>query len=277
MNFEKKMSTVQQLFRLLGFMVCVMLSPLASAQGGTAGMQKDCDVCPELVLIPPGSFTMGSTTGRSTERPEHKVTLNAFYMGRMEVTQAQWKAVMGSTPSANSACGDDCPVESVGWNDVQEYVKKLSEMTGKSYRLPSEAEWEYAARGGTTTAYWWGDEASHDKANFGSEECCNGMVEGRDKWLSTSPVGSFEANAFGLFDMLGNVAEWTDDVYHKNYESAPNDGRAWQSGQDWEKVARVVRGGASNQSADDLRITKRTQAITVQPNETIGFRVVRSL
>ncbi|PQA76343.1 formylglycine-generating enzyme family protein [Rhodoferax sp. TS-BS-61-7] len=255
----------------------LLLGQGACAQGSSAALQKDCDVCPDLVLIPTGTFTMGSTAGLSIERPAHQVTVGSFYMGRMEVTQAQWAAVMGSTPSANSACGPECPVEMVSWDEAQEYLKKLSVLTGKKYRLPSEAEWEYVARAGTSTAYWWGDVASHEQANYGSDDCCEGVVQGRDVWVGTAPVGSFPANAFGVFDMLGNVAEWTEDFYHKSYVSAPSDGRAWLDDDLRHQYGRVVRGGAWNHDAAGIRSSKRAQAITVEPSESIGFRVARSL
>lgn len=262
----------------LSLILCsFFLAQGAGAQSGSAAVQKDCEVCPEMVQIPAGSFNMGSAAGLSIERPVHQVTVPSFYMGRMEVTQAQWTAVMGSTPSANSTCGPNCPVEMVSWDDVQQYLKKLSALTGKKYRLPSESEWEYAARAGTTATYWWGDMASHAHANYGSEECCEGLEQGPDTWVSTAPVGSFPANSFGLFDMLGNVAEWTEDVYHKDYTFAPQDGRAWLGNDPRFQYARVVRGGAWSSSAEGIRSAKRSQAITVEPTDSIGFRVARSL
>lgn len=255
----------------------LFLAQAACAQGSSAVIQKDCDVCPEVVQIPAGSFTMGSAAGLSIERPAHQVTVASFYMGRMEVTQAQWTFVMGSTPSANAICGANCPVEMVSWDEVQQYLQKLSALTGKKYRLPSEAEWEYAARAGTTTAYWWGDTASHAHANYGREECCEGLAQGPDLWTSTAPVGSFTANAFGLFDMLGNVAEWTEDFFHKSYAFAPYDGRAWLDDDLRFQYGRVVRGGAWNSDAEGIRSAKRSLAITVDPADSIGFRVARSL
>ena len=238
---------------------------------------KDCDICPDLVSIPAGSFLRGSKDGRSTEQPVHQVSVKGFLIGRFEVTQRQWKAVMDSTPSTNQSCGEDCPVESVSWDDVQTYLKKLSQLSGKSYRLPSESEWEYAARAGTSSPYGWGDAKSHDKANYGSEECCGGFREGRDQWEATAPVGRFEPNAFGLFDMLGNVAEWVEDVWHKNYFLAPGDGSAWISGTPPELLARVVRGGAWNHDSNSIRSASRAKAIVVEPSDSTGFRVARSL
>ena len=125
---------------------------------------RDCQeaYCPEMVVIPGGSFKMGSDDGDADEKPPHSVSVRQFAMGKYEVTQGQWRAVMGNNPSEFRNCGDNCPVEQVSWEDIQQFLKKLNQKTGKQYRLPSEAEWEYAARAGTTTKYWWGDKASHE-------------------------------------------------------------------------------------------------------------------
>jgi formylglycine-generating enzyme required for sulfatase activity len=160
------------------------------------------------VTIPAGSFMMGDAKSPwRDEKPVHQVTVASFALGQTEITQGQWRALMGNNPSRFKDCGDNCPVERVSWHDAQAYVKKLSEYTGQHYRLPSEAEWEYAARAGTRTAYPWGEQASHEQANYGKDTCCAGLALGRDKWVNTAPVASFPANAFGLHDMHGNVWE----------------------------------------------------------------------
>lgn len=174
-----------------------------------------------MVVIPAGSFQMVSNDGDSDEKPVHGVRVVSFALGRTEVTQGQWRAVMGNNPSHFSRCGDDCPVVQVSWDDAQAYLKKLSQKTGQSYRLPTEAEWEYAARAGATTQYWWGDEASHEYMNYGKDQCCGGLASGRDQWVNTAPVGQFPANAFGLHDMSGNVREWVEDCWHDHYNGAP--------------------------------------------------------
>ncbi len=175
----------------------------------------------EMVLIPAGTFMMGSPNG--DEHPQHRVTVRSFYMGKYEVTQAQYRAVMGTNPSDFK--GDNLPVESISWNDAKDFCRKLSRMTGREYRLPSEAEWEYACRAGTTghaddvgTMGWY-------LKNSGSR---------------THPVGQKLANRFGLYDILGNVQEWCEDLYHNSYNGAPADGGAWVSG---EGRHRVLRGG----------------------------------
>lgn len=247
---------------------------VALARDETQTSFRDCADCPEMVVIPPGSFVMGSNSGNANEMPVHSVTIShAFALGKTEITQAQWKALMGSNPSGFSNCGDNCPVENVSWDDVQEFILKLNAKTGKQYRLPSEAEWEYAARAGSTTAFPWGDQASHEHANYGEGECCKGLAQGRDQWVNTSPVGSFPANAFGLYDMIGNVWEWTEDSYHNNYVGAPADGSAWQG----DGVNRVLRGGSWYFKSQNARTAYRGRNVPTYRYYNFGFRLVRIL
>ena len=184
---------------------------------------KDCDDCPEMVRIPAGTFLMGSKADpfassqpSADEQPQHQVSVKAFAMGKYEVTQEQWYAVMGNLPS--NFKGRSLPVEQVSWSDAQEFVRRLSAKTGKTYRLPSEAEWEYAARAGSRTEWSFGDSQNE---------------LGRYAWFNansgntTHPVGEKLPNAFGLHDMHGNVWEWTEDCWNDNYNGAPNDGSAW--------------------------------------------------
>ncbi|MEM8920512.1 MAG: formylglycine-generating enzyme family protein, partial [Pseudomonadota bacterium] len=166
------------------------------------------------------------------------------------------------------------PVINVDWNDAQAYVRWLSRKTGKTYRLLSEAEWEYSARAGTTTAYWWGDRASHDYANYGKDQCCSGLASGRDEWVNTAPVGRFPANAFGLYDMHGNVWEWTQDCWNGSYSGAPTNGSAWISG---DCSRRVLRGGSWYLYPRLLRSASRFRSTTSVPSYVVGFRVARTL
>ncbi|MEY4752899.1 MAG: hypothetical protein RJA44_574, partial [Pseudomonadota bacterium] len=189
---------------------------------------KDCDVCPELVLLPRGSFMMGSPDsepGRSKdEGPVHRVTIDHdLAVGRYEVTQGQWQALMGGNPSSFKACGDNCPVEMVSWNEAQDYISKLNARSGQTYRLLSEAEWEYAARAGTTTPFHTGPTITTDQANFDGNAACNGCAPGAARG-QTVAVGRFAPNGFGLHDMHGNVREWVQDVHHGSYVGAPGDG-----------------------------------------------------
>ena len=193
---------------------------------------KDCDSCPEMVEIPAGSFRMGSNREQQ-QRPAHNVTIaKSFALGKTETTQGQWRAVMGTNPSYFPNCGDNCPVERVHWQDALEYVRKLSEITGQKYRLPSESEWEYACRAGGTYLYCGSD--NKDDVAFNEQ---------RDGW-KTRPVAGKQANAFGLYDMSGSVWEWTADCWHDDYSGAPNDGTAWTTGDSCFYGSRVVRSGS---------------------------------
>jgi formylglycine-generating enzyme required for sulfatase activity len=250
----------------------------SGAVGGALQVFKDCAECPEMAVIPAGRFLMGSPAseaGRSAnEGPQRWVDVPRFALGRFEVTQRQWEAVMGSNPSSFRACGPDCPVENVSWNDAQEFVRRLSQRTGQNYRLPSEAEWEYAARAGSATAYPWGERASRDHANYGADICCSGRAEGRDRWVETAPVGQFPANAFGLHDMHGNLWEWVQDVWHDNYAGAPSDGSAWMSGGD--PARRVLRGGSWSIAPQFLRSAYRNRNAPDGRNFITGFRIART-
>ena len=250
---------------------------------------SDCTGCPSMVVVPAGSFTMGSPsteTGRDDdEGPQRTVTIgSSFAVGRYEVTWAEWEACVAdggcSSAGPDGAGGDDGwgkgnrPMINVDWNDAQAYVSWLSRKSGERYRLLSEAEWEYAARAGTSSAYWWGSSASHEYANYGADVCCSGLASGHDQWEKTSPAGSFPANAFGLYDMHGNVWEWTQDCYNKSYSGAPTNGSAWTSGN---CSRRVVRGGASGVNPRNLRSAGRNGLVSSLRGSSFGFRVVRTL
>jgi formylglycine-generating enzyme required for sulfatase activity len=244
---------------------------------------------PEMVVIPAGSFTMGSPSseeGRGgNEGPQRTVQINyQFAVGKYEVTWAEWEACVaddgcdGSGPAG--AGGDEGygkgnrPVINVDWNDAQAYVQWLSRKTGAKYRLLSEAEWEYAARAGTSNAYWWGGSASHEYANYGADRCCSGLATGRDQWERTSPAGSFPANAFGLQDMHGNVWEWVEDCYGSSYSGAPTDGSARIVS---DCSQRVLRGGSWYSYPQFLRSAIRSGLNPTNRNYIIGFRVARTL
>ena len=227
---------------------------------------KDCDDCPTMVVIPAGSFQMGSNDREADEKPPHQVNVGLLAIGKYEVTQSQWKAVMGNNPSNFSTCGDNCPVEMVSWDDIQQFIQKLNQKTGKSYRLPSEAEWEYAARAGNTTRYSFGDEAN----DLGQYAWFNG-----NSGDSTHPVGQKKPNAFGLYDMHGNVWEWTQDTWHDSYRGAPTDGSSWTA--DGAQKSRVLRGGAGPNGPDSLRSAYRSKYTTVSQTNYFGFRIARTV
>lgn len=223
----------------------------------------------EFVLIPAGKFMMGSPSsewGRcDNEGPAHEVTIkNPFYLGKYPVTQKQWEKVMGSNPSRYN--GDNLPVEQVSWDDVQEFIKKLSEMerTDK-YHLPSEAEWEYSCRAGTTTRYFFGD----DESKLG-----NYTWYDKNSGSKTHPVGQKQPNPFGLYDMHGNVWEWVQDRWNAGYEGAPSDGSAWEDG---DSSGRVLRGGSWYRYAGDCRSAVRNGSGPGVCYRLIGFRLLRKL
>jgi formylglycine-generating enzyme required for sulfatase activity len=211
--------------------------------------------------VPAGSFMMGSpdNEGYKEEHPQHRVTVKSFYIGKYEITQAQWQAVMGNNPAKFT--GDLIrPVENVSWNDTQEFCRKLNALTGQTYSLPSEAEWEYAARAGTTGAYAGEiDAMGWHHANAGG---------------TTHPVGQKLPNAFGLFDMHGNVWEWCEDTWKNSYHDMPTDGASWLKGSDRD---RLLRGGAWDGNAEICRSAVRN--INAPPSDgfpNLGFRVVLS-
>jgi len=190
-------------------------------------------------------------------------------MGRYAVTQAQYEAVIGKNPS--NFKGAKRPVENVSWNDAQEFCKKLSQTTGRKYRLPSEAEWEYACRAGTTTPFHFGETITSALANYNGTYIYQSEPEGEYRSQTTN-VGSFPPNAFGLYDMHGNVWEWCEDVYHKTYEGAPTDGSAWNVGEDSDR--RMLRGGSWNYFPRFCRSAARINYDAGERSNYFGFRVV---
>jgi len=225
---------------------------------------KDCKTCPEMVVIPAGSFNMGDLSGKGEyrEKPVHEVKIGySFAVGKYEVTQAEWEAVMSKNPSHFK--GARKPVENVSWDDAKSFVKKLSAQTGKEYRLLSESEWEYMARAGSTTKYPWGDEIDSSKANYASER--------------TVPVGSYSANAFGVYDTAGNVAERVEDCWHETYEDAPTDGSAWLSASGGDCERRVLRGGSWRNNPRYVRSARRGGIYATYRVNGSGFRIARTL
>jgi formylglycine-generating enzyme required for sulfatase activity len=231
----------------------------------------------ELVWIPAGSFMMGSENGSADEKQVHRVTISeGFYMGKYEVTQAQWQTVMANNPS--NFKGGNLPVETVSWDDAIGFIARLNAQNdGYTYRLPSEAEWEYACRAGTTGDYagdldsmaWYynnaGDARLSGERNFDKQKANNNR---------THSVGSKQPNAFGLFDMHGNVWEWCQDWYHDSYAGSPTDGSARLSG--GEQKYRVSRGGSWVNDADILRSAARFWDLPGFRSNYVGFRVVAS-
>ena len=258
---------------------------------------RDCGQCPEMVVIPTGTFQMGDVSSNYTsERPVHRVTIDyLFAVGKYEVTKGEFARFVEATGYvtkntcyvSNDVSSDEGwekrsgfgwrnpgyartdwhPVVCVSWTDAREYVEWLSRKTGKFYRLLSEAEWEYMARAGRTTRYWWGNDIGTDKANCRD---CGSQWELK----SAAPVGSFAANAFGVFDTVGNVWEWVEDCFNDNYEGAPTNGRVWTSGFCGK---RMLRGGSWYCSPQFVRPAFRIGNFPGLRSYDVGFRVARTL
>jgi formylglycine-generating enzyme required for sulfatase activity len=236
---------------------------------------RDCAECPEMVVLPEGAFTIGSPPGQGpdVERPQHRVTIaRPFAVGKYEVTFDQWDACVTAggckhSPGNRGKGGGDEPVINVNWNDAQAYVSWLAKKTGKPYRLLSEAEWEYAARAGTTTRYPWGDEPGANRGNF---------LDSGSPWSGkqTAPVGSFAPNQFGLHDVIGNADEWVQDCWNDSYQGAPADGRARDSD---DCGRRVLRGGSWYSRPEAARVSHRDGVDAGNRFGSRGFRVARTL
>jgi len=227
----------------------------------------DCPDCPEMVVIPAGGFDMGGGE-EDNEMPLHHVTISrSFAMGKTEITQGQWRAVMGNNPSHFSNSGDNFPVEKVSWDDAQAFIQKLSARTGKKYRLPAEAEWEYACRAGAWDDYC-GSNNVASVAWYGAFAKPVGTSSNR-----TNPVARKQANAFGLYDMSGNVTEWVEDNFHENYNGAPTDGSVWAGS----AKERVVRGGSWGNTTEYVRAAFRHGFEPGTRSVSTGFRVARAL
>ena len=232
---------------------------------------RDCPSCPVMLALPAGNFTMGASRGDRSEKPAHKVSINKpFAIGKYEVTVAQWNEC--HTAGACSYKPDfdpqeNSPIRDISWSDAREYTKWLSTVTQKPYRLPTEAEWEYAARGGTDTTYWWGNEVGTGQADCKN---CGG------KWNKKSPaaVDAFPANPFGLYGTSGGVWEWVADCWHKTYKGAPKDGTAWSRNDCRENV---IRGGAWRNDASYIHSASRFKYDTHVRYLLNGFRVARTL
>ncbi len=260
----------------LGFVLASALEE--GPQWGAGAVFRECPECPEMVVVPAGEFMMGSPPSEEgrvdNEGPVHRVTIaEPFAVGVYEVTFEEWDACVsgggcgGYRPDDEGWGRGGRPVIRVSWDDAQAYVAWLSGKTGEAYRLLSEAEWEYAARAGTTTRYHWGDDVGRNRANCYGDQC-------GDSWEYTAPVGSFGANGFGLHDMHGNVWEWVEDCRNDGYAGAPSDGSAWESG---DCSLRGLRGGSWDFDPRFLRAADRGWYVTEGRSGDSGFRVSRTL
>ena len=300
---------------MISGLVLVLLAGLPAAGQEAGEVIRDCEACPSVIVIPAGPFLMGSPeseTARSgeggpgSERPQHEVTFAApFAVGRYEVTFAEWDACVeaggcgGYRPSDEGWGRGSRPVINVSWLDAKAYAEWLSGHTGESYRLLSESEWEYVARAGSETRWYWGDGPSPDQCRHANGRDLDAdealrpspnpyvrTAECRDGYVHTAPAGTYEANGFGVYDLLGNVFEWTEDCFRipsevpvpaaqfNVYDGAPDDGSAWTDGScQW----RVWRGGSWGATPGNLRSAARFSAESVTRQSNAGFRVARDL
>ncbi len=264
----------------------------AAMSPGTV-FRDDCAGCPEMVVVPAGSFMMGSPASEEgrfdDEGPQHRVTIGSlFAVGVYEATFAEWDGCVraggcgGYRPEDQGWGRGSRPVINVSWEDAQEYVRWLSRETGQRYRLLSEAEWEYVARAGTQTARYWGESESgqcrygngYDRTGHAELEFSWERVACSDGYVRTAPVGLFEPNAFGLYDVLGNVMEWTQDCWNDSFSGAPPDGSAWRSG---DCSRRVLRGGSWFSLPWFLRSAFRYWYSPGGRGSGLGFRVARTI
>jgi len=254
----------------------VLSTPSEAAALPPHSVFRDCADCPEMVIVPSGPFLMGSKETDAwysiDEGPQHLVKVQAFALGEFDVTFAQWDTCVSHGGCQSRPLGYDHgwgrnrrPVLGVSWNDAQEYLQWLSGRAGVKYRLPSEAEWEYAARAGSEKSYWTGDSISTSQANFGH------FLQ------KTEPVGSYPPNSFGLYDMAGNAWQWVEDCFHRTYNGAPTDGTAWLDSNSGDCSLRMYRGGNWYVDAKDLRSANRSYLHSIDAYDNGGFRVARSL
>jgi formylglycine-generating enzyme required for sulfatase activity len=241
---------------------------------------KDCASCPHMMVVPAGEFTMGSPPAEQQAEAQHRVTIAApFAVSKFEITFDDWNACVSDGGCDNARLNDEGwgrgrhPVIHMSFDLAKTYVAWLSRKTGKTYRLLTEAEWEYAARAGTTTTFAFGDTLSPGSANYNASTDGSGPSE--ENRQKTMPVGSFPPNAFGLHDMHGNVSEWVEDCYHNDYTAkAPTDGSAWVEGN---CTGSVLRGGSWEDSDAELRSAARVGEYRYNSSYTDGFRIARSL
>lgn len=225
----------------------------------------------DMVVVPRGRFQMGSSSGQGEdEQPVHAVAVPAFLLSRYEVTSAQYALFEQSTGRRSGrgvSAGGDHPAANVSWDDAVAFIDWLNGLGARKYRLPSEAEWEYAARGGSADRYWWGEAYEPGVVNGSG-------VGGADRWAETAPVASLSPNAYGLYHILGNVWEWTADCYHPDYEGAPDDGSARRGD---EACGRVLRGGSWSDTPAWLRTSTRNWFDRNERFDYVGFRLAADI
>ena len=239
---------------------------------------RDCPECPELAVVPAGIYIMGLNGKSKKSKPPHRVNITKpFALGRFEVTFDQWQACVDDDgckrePDDHKWGREGRPIINITWFDAKRYLEWISKKTGKTYRLPTEAEWEYADRAGTTSTWWWGDEVGNNNANC--KDCKSEWSDGGTQPHGTAPVGSFKPNPFGIHDTAANVFEWVEDCWNKSHENAPTDGTARTQGN---CRYRVIRGGSFYYYSKVARADYRAKNPPGVKSYWLGFRVLREL
>ncbi|HLO31315.1 MAG TPA: formylglycine-generating enzyme family protein [Anaerolineales bacterium] len=247
----------------------IVISSRHTAELYTEDLGKGINL--EMLVIPAGSFQMGSSRrlGNADEQPQHFVTIKSFMMGKFLITQAQWKAIMGKLPLCRFK-GDQLPMERVSWEEAQKFCQRLSTKTRRNYQLPSETQWEYACRAGTNTPFSFGETLTIDVANFNGEHTFRHEPRGTYRHTTTEG-GTFPPNAFGLYDMHGNLWECCADNWLEDYSSSPRDGSSYQKK---DSRYRVARGGSWHEPPELCRSATRIRCLQSEADEVLGFRVV---
>lgn len=252
------------------------------AVSNTASVAGVDTLLPEMVVIPAGSFTMGDAAeeGDANELPLHQVSVSSFSLAKTEVTYALYDYFAEQT--GRDTTNDEGwgrgphPVTNVTWLDANALVTWLRQETGRAFRLPSEAEWEFAARAGKDTVFPSGNTITREYANYGPSDCCakGTGTSGVDQWEYTAPVGSFKPNPLGLYDMLGNVWEWTSDCWNETYDGAPTDGSSWQTG---DCTRSPLRGGSWSHYSRNIRPANRNENLRAKSSNGYGIRLAEDL
>ncbi len=277
-------------YKIIIFILPPLLMSAANCYAESSKFQhaykfQDCKDCPEMVVVKGGTFIMGAPENeegyRINEGPQHRVHIDKFAVGQFEVTFDEWEACVkdggcgGYTPKDQGWGRGKRPVIYISWDDAKAYTVWLTGKTGKTYRLLTEAQWEYVARAGSTTPFWWGISASTNQANYDDSFTSMGDKGGyRGK---TVPVDSFKANPWGLYNVHGNVWEWVEDHFHKSYRGAPTDGQAWVVTSNNKIATRVMRGGSWLNPSKHVRSAVRNLIYRNFRANNIGFRVARIL
>ena len=260
-------------------------TPTIDGQGKTVSLTKssarifteplDKQVMLEMAFIPGGIYKMGSPghQGYEDEHPQHVVSVASFWMGKQPITQAQWQAVIKKLPPCRFK-GASLPVDNVSWDDATLFCSRLSKKTGRAYRLPAEAEWEYACRAGSASAFHFGETLTTDLANYVGEHIFLSEPKGIYRHVPTE-AGCFPPNAFGLYDMHGNVWEWCADAWHEDYQGAPFNGSVWNAAD--KKAARVLRGGCWHEIPGNCRSAVRLKSEAGEREDFFGLRVALSM